>query len=66
MQDEFDSKSGGIALPIVLGEDLSRLSVDELTRRIEDLTGEIARVERERDARSGVRAAADALFRSSS
>jgi len=65
MQDEFDSKAGGIALPVVLGEDLSRLSVDELTRRIEDLTAEIARVERERDARGGVRAAADALFRKS-
>lgn len=46
-----------------LGEDLARLSVSELEARIEALGQEIARVERELDARGGVRAAADALFR---
>jgi uncharacterized small protein (DUF1192 family) len=46
-----------------LGEDLARLSVSELEARIEALEQEIARVERELDARGGVRAAADALFR---
>lgn len=63
MQDEFESKTSSRASPVVVGEDLSRLSVDELTRRIERLTEEISRTERERDARGGVRAAADALFR---
>ncbi|MBC2861093.1 DUF1192 domain-containing protein [Stappia sp. 28M-7] len=63
MQDEFESKTSSLASPVVVGEDLSRLSVDELTRRIERLTEEISRTERERDARGGVRAAADALFR---
>ncbi|WP_417772995.1 DUF1192 family protein [Stappia sp.] len=46
-----------------LGEDLARLSVSELEARIEALGQEITRVERELDARGGVRAAADALFR---
>lgn len=63
MQDEFESKTSSLASPVVVGEDLSRLSVDELTRRIERLTEEISRTERERAARGGVRAAADALFR---
>lgn len=63
MRDEFDSKPSTVAAAVVVGEDLSRLSVDELTRRIERLTEEISRTEREREARGGVLAAADALFR---
>ncbi|WP_417766831.1 DUF1192 domain-containing protein [Stappia sp.] len=49
--------------PVVVGEDLSRLSVDELGARILLLQGEIDRTEAERSARGGVLAAADALFR---
>ena len=63
MRDEFDSKPITVAAVVVVGEDLSRLSVDELTLRIERLTEEISRTERERDARGGVLAATDALFR---
>ena len=63
MRDEFDSKPSTVAAVVVVGEDLSRLSVDELTLRIERLTEEISRTEREREVRGGVLAAADALFR---
>lgn len=63
MRDEFDSKPSTVAAVVVVGEDLSRLSVDELTLRIERLTEEISRTEREREIRGGVLAAADALFR---
>jgi uncharacterized small protein (DUF1192 family) len=52
-----------MTLPVVVGEDLSRLSVDELSARIDLLQGEIERTESERAARGGVLAAADALFR---
>jgi uncharacterized small protein (DUF1192 family) len=48
---------------VVLGEDLSRLSEQELAERIALLQAEVLRVTAERDARGGVRAAADAVFR---
>jgi len=51
------------ATPVVLGEDLARLSESELDERVARLRAEIARVEAERETRGGVRAAADALFR---
>lgn len=47
----------------VPGSDLSRLSVAELQTEITNLQAEIVRLQREIDARSGVRAAADALFK---
>ncbi|SUB02560.1 DUF1192 domain-containing protein [Pannonibacter phragmitetus] len=50
----------------VPGSDLSRLSVAELQTEITNLQAEIVRLQREIDARSGVRAAADALFKPSS
>ena len=52
-----------LAAPVVLGEDLSRLSAQELAERIALLQAEVLRVTAERDARGGVRAAADAVFR---
>jgi len=46
-----------------IGQDLSLLSVDELTRRIAALGAEIVRLEAERAARGATKAAAEALFR---
>lgn len=46
-----------------MGQDLSLLSVDELTVRIEQLKEEILRLEAERTAKDATRSAADALFR---
>ncbi|MXN65370.1 DUF1192 family protein [Stappia sp. GBMRC 2046] len=48
---------------IRVGDDLARLSVNELDERLAALEHEIERVRKERDDRSGVRAAADAIFR---
>ena len=47
---------------LIVGEDLSRLSVADLDDRVTRLQAEIARVNAERDSRGSVRAAADALF----
>ncbi|WP_311031162.1 DUF1192 domain-containing protein [Mesorhizobium koreense] len=46
-----------------IGQDLSLLSVDELSERIEQLKEEIGRLEAERTAKDATRSAADALFR---
>lgn len=46
-----------------IGQDLSRLSVDELRLRVEALREEIARLEREIGTKSAQRDAADLLFR---
>jgi uncharacterized small protein (DUF1192 family) len=43
-------------------QDLSRLSIDELQRRIADLHAEIARTQAALDAKSTHKSAADALF----
>ncbi|MGN6465458.1 MAG: DUF1192 domain-containing protein [Rhizobiaceae bacterium] len=48
-----------------IGQDLSLLSVDELSERIELLRDEIRRLEAERTAKGATRNAADALFRKS-
>lgn len=42
--------------------DLSRLSIDELEKRIADLQAEIARTQTALDAKSKHKSAADALF----
>ncbi len=47
----------------VVGQDISLMSVAELTARIGDLKAEIERLERERAARGETRTAAEALFR---
>ena len=59
--DEPARKSG----PHEVGQDLGRLSVDELRLRIAILQGEIARIEAELQARGSTRSAAEALFRPS-
>jgi uncharacterized small protein (DUF1192 family) len=46
-----------------IGQDLSLLSVDELSERIGQLKEEIHRLEAERTAKDATRSAADALFR---
>ncbi|MFC3074387.1 DUF1192 domain-containing protein [Shinella pollutisoli] len=46
-----------------IGSDLSLLSVDELSARIELLKEEIARLEAERTRKGASRAAAEGLFR---
>jgi uncharacterized small protein (DUF1192 family) len=46
-----------------IGQDLSLLSVDELSERIAQLKDEIRRLEAERAAKDATRSAADALFR---
>lgn len=46
-----------------IGQDLSLLSVGELTARIAELRGEIARLEADIAAKGSVRNAAEALFR---
>lgn len=48
---------------IVLGEELSKLSVAELSARIKALEAEIARVEAELSRKKGHEAAAAALFK---
>jgi len=46
-----------------IGQDLSLLSVDELSGRIEQLKEEILRLEAEKTAKDATRSAADAFFR---
>ncbi len=47
-----------------VGEPLDRLSVEELTERIELLRAEILRLEKTRDGKAASKAAADAFFKS--
>ncbi|WP_247646117.1 DUF1192 domain-containing protein [Labrenzia sp. VG12] len=47
---------------ISVGQDLSRLSEEELSERIEALTEEINRTQKELEQRSTIRNAADAFF----
>ncbi|KQM28064.1 MULTISPECIES: DUF1192 domain-containing protein [unclassified Sphingomonas] len=62
--DENVNHLRGNLLPMLLAEDLDPLSVDELTRRIAALEGEIARCRARIDRANNHRASADALFRS--
>ncbi|MEP1934114.1 MAG: DUF1192 domain-containing protein [Roseibium sp.] len=48
---------------ITVGQDLSRLSEEELTKRIEALTDEINRTQRTLEQRGNIRDEADAFFR---
>lgn len=49
--------------PHTIGEDLSRLSVDELEERIERLRAEIERLEEAIAAKRASRSSADSFFR---
>ena len=48
---------------IVIGADLSKLSVEELDERIAALKAEIARIEADLAAKRSSRAAADSVFK---
>lgn len=62
----FDDEPGAAPVRKIaheVGQDLSRLSVEELKQRIEVLREEIARLEREAGSKSAQREAADLLFK---
>ena len=48
---------------VTVGEDLTRLSEDELAERISALNEEINRTQRELEQRNTIRDAADSMFR---
>jgi uncharacterized small protein (DUF1192 family) len=59
----FDDEPRKKSRPHEIGQDLSLLSVDELSERIALLREEIARLEAERTAKSATKSAAESLFR---
>jgi uncharacterized small protein (DUF1192 family) len=62
----FESEDEHLPRRIVrhdIGQDLSTLSIDELSERIELLNAEIARLETARGAKSSSRKAADSFFK---
>lgn len=59
----FDDEPKKKPRPHEIGQDLSLLSVGELSERIALLRDEIARLEAERDAKGATKSAAEALFR---
>ena len=59
----FDDEPRKKPRPHEIGQDLSLLSVDELSQRIAMLRDEIARLENERAAKGATKSAAEALFR---
>lgn len=59
----FDDEPVRKNAPHEIGQDLSRLSVEDLRARIDMLRGEIARIEMELQSRGATRSAAEALFR---
>jgi uncharacterized small protein (DUF1192 family) len=63
MFEDLDGPQRPAQATVVVGEDLSRQSVEELEARILALRTEITRTETEISTRGGVRAAADAVFR---
>jgi uncharacterized small protein (DUF1192 family) len=59
----FDEEPKKKPRPHEIGQDLSLLSVDELSERIVLLREEIARLEAERTAKGATKSSAEALFR---
>lgn len=59
----FDDEPRKKPRPHEIGQDLSLLSVDELSQRIAMLRDEIARLEEEQAAKGATKSAAEALFR---
>ncbi|GLK79996.1 DUF1192 domain-containing protein [Methylopila turkensis] len=62
--DDDAPKPAAASTPHAIGQDLGRLSVDELVERVAALKAEIVRVEATIAAKSSHRSAADAIFRS--
>lgn len=61
--DEMFAKRPDDPLVMLLKQDIDRLSVEELSERVEALHGEIARCEAKIDFATNHRNAADALFK---
>ena len=59
----FDDDRPAKKIAHEIGSDLSLLSVDELSARIELLKAEIARLESEKTKKGASRSAAESLFR---
>jgi uncharacterized small protein (DUF1192 family) len=59
----FDEELPKRKTELVIGEDLSRLSIEELQERIATLKGEIARVEEALDHKRASQGAAEAVFK---
>jgi uncharacterized small protein (DUF1192 family) len=59
----FDDEPRKPASAHVVGQDISLMSVDELSERIAMLKAEIERLEEERGKRGQTKSAAEALFR---
>lgn len=60
---DWDDVAKPAKAAVALGEDLTTLSISELTARIEQLQTEIARIEAAVATKQRQSAAADALFR---
>ena len=60
----FEEQPRRIAIAHELGQDLSLLSVEELSERIEQLQAEIVRLEETRSAKLDSRRLADSFFKS--
>jgi len=61
----FDDEPQKRTKPHEIGQDLSLLSIEDLSTRIDALRGEIARLEAEVKAKDQSKSAAEALFRRS-
>jgi uncharacterized small protein (DUF1192 family) len=59
----FDDEPRKPASAQVVGQDISLMSVDELSERVSMLKAEIERLEEERAKRGQTKSAAEALFR---
>jgi len=62
MMDD-DEEKRPVQQDIVIGGDLSKLSVEELKERVAALKAEIARIEADLAAKHSSRAAADSVFK---
>lgn len=61
--DDLEPRSRSDALAALVKEDLSLMSVEELSARIEALEAEIARINAEIKSKEGSKNAAEAFFR---
>ncbi|MGK2740631.1 DUF1192 domain-containing protein [Tepidicaulis sp. LMO-SS28] len=61
--DDLEPRSRSDALAALVNEDLSLMSVEELSARIEALEAEIARINAEIKSKEGSKNAAEAFFR---